>query len=121
MIEHKLYWSSFVEKNEALYLTAVLNSETARARTAALQSRGQWGARHFDKVLFTLPIPRFDGSASLHTELANAARDAEGTAAAVALPTDVKFQRARKLVRDSLAEAGIAPRIETLIARLLGA
>jgi hypothetical protein len=121
VIEHKLYWSSFVDENEALYLTAVLNSETARSRIAALQSRGQWGARDFDKVLFTLPVPRFDNAASLHTDLAAAARDAEATAAAVVLSGNVKFQRARKLVRDSLAEAGIAPRMEALVARLLGA
>jgi transposase len=69
VIEHKLYWSSFAAENEALYLAAVLNSETARSRTAALQSRGQWGARDFDKVLFTLPIPRYDNAVSLHTAL----------------------------------------------------
>jgi hypothetical protein len=31
----------------------------------------------------------------------------------------VKFQRARKLVRDGLTEAGIAPSIDALVARLL--
>jgi hypothetical protein len=30
-------------------------------------------ARDFDKVIFTLPIPRFDASDSLHNELAAAA------------------------------------------------
>jgi hypothetical protein len=39
---------------------------------AGLQSRGQWGARDFDKVMFTLPIPRFDSAASLHRDLAKA-------------------------------------------------
>jgi hypothetical protein len=116
-----LYWASPSSEAEAFYLIAIFNSETARKRVAALQARGQWGARHFDKVLFTLPIPRFDGAASLHTDLADAAREAETTAAAIALPENVKFQRARRLVRDSLAAAGIAPRIEMLVARLLGA
>ena len=45
---------------EARYLVAILNSETARERVEAYQSRGQWGARDFDKVIFNLPIPRFD-------------------------------------------------------------
>jgi hypothetical protein len=88
-------------------------------RTAGLQSRGQWGARDFDKVVFTLPIPRFDGAASLHTDLADAARDAGRAAAEVPLPESVKFQRARKLIRDALTDAGIAPRIEALVARLI--
>lgn len=120
VIEHKLYWSSFADENEALFIAAILNSETVRSRTAALQSRGQWGARDFDKVAFTLPIPRFDSAASLHTDLAGAARDAEAIASTVALPENVKFQRARKLIRDALIAASVAPRIETLVARVLG-
>jgi SAM-dependent methyltransferase len=120
VIDHKLYWSAPTAEGEAYYLSAILNSETARSRTAGLQSRGQWGARDFDKVIFTLPILRFDGGASLHTDLADAAREAEEVASAVELPENVKFQRARKLIRDSLIEAGVAPRIESLVGRLLG-
>ena len=30
------------------------------------------------------------------------------------------FQRARKLIRDALTDAGIAPRIEALVARVVG-
>jgi N-6 DNA Methylase len=121
VIDHMLYWSAVTDEPEALYLASVLNSEAARSRTAALQSRGQWGARHFDKVMFTLPIPRFDAAASLHTELADAAREAEAIAAAVKLPETVKFQRARKLVRDALIDAGVAMRIDTFVARVLDA
>ena len=66
VIEHEVYWSAVSSEAEGQYLVAILNSETARARVAALQARGQWGARDFDKVLFTLPIPRFDGSEASH-------------------------------------------------------
>jgi hypothetical protein len=82
---------------EARYLIAILNSETARARAAQFQSRGQWGARDFDKVIFNLPIPRFDGGESLHLDLAAAAARAEEAAALVELPDGAKFQRARGL------------------------
>jgi hypothetical protein len=119
VIDHKLYWTSIGSDQEAFFLTAILNSETARSRTAALQSRGQWGARDFDKVVFNLLIPRFDPANELHAELADAARVAETAAAAVPLPEGVKFQRARKLARDALTAAGIAPRIDTLVAQLL--
>ena len=84
-----------------------------------MQSRGQWGARHFDKVMFNLPIPHFDPSQSLHNELAGAAAEAEQIASAVELPETVKFQRARKLIRDALTDSGVAPRIDELVAQLL--
>jgi hypothetical protein len=91
----------------------------ARARAAQYQSRGQWGARDFDKVIFNLPIPRFDPKARLHLDLARAAERAEGIAAAVKLPEGVKFQRARGLIRTALAETGVSQEIDRLVARLL--
>jgi hypothetical protein len=100
-------------------LLSILNSETARKRIASLQSRGQWGARDFDKVMFTLPIPVFDDKQKLHRELATTAEQAEAIASHAELPDGVKFQRARKLVRDALAEAGISQCVDKLVAQLL--
>jgi hypothetical protein len=37
----------------------------------------------------------------------------------VVLPEGIKFQRARKMVRDALAESGLSQRIDALVARLL--
>jgi hypothetical protein len=73
----------------------------------------------FDKVMFNLPIPRFDGNDKLHLELAKAAAKAKALAAAVELPEGVKFQRARGLIRAALVEAGLAQKIDALVARLL--
>lgn len=119
VFEHSIYWASAISLDEARYLTAILNSETSRLRVEKMQARGQWGARHFDKVVFNLPIPRFDADDKLHMALAKAAAKAEKAAAAVDLPEGVKFQRARKLVRAALAEAGIAEEIDGLVERLL--
>ncbi|MBL8905420.1 MAG: hypothetical protein JNM20_01970, partial [Rhizobiales bacterium] len=119
VIDHMLYWIPVSGELEGRYLAAILNSETVRKRIERLQSRGQWGARHFDKVMFTLPIPLFDPDNALHCALAEAAEEAERIAASVPLPDNVKFQRARKLVRDALSDAGIAQRIDALVARLL--
>ncbi|MBO0732855.1 MAG: hypothetical protein J2P49_00755, partial [Methylocapsa sp.] len=119
VIDHKLYWASLQTEIEANYLTAILNSETARSRIEAQQSKGQWGARDFDKVMFNLPIPRFDAKNRLHNAIANAAREAEKIAAAAALPQNIKFQRARGLIRAALKDAGIAQKIDALVARLL--
>ena len=119
VVEHKLYWGAPGSIIEARYLCAILNSEAARKRIEAMQSRGQWGARDFDKVIFNLPIPRFDKAKALHRDLAAAAGEAETLAANVPLPEGVKFQRARKLVRDALADAGISQKIDKLVNRLL--
>jgi hypothetical protein len=118
--ENLLYWTATSSEDEALYLAAIINSEAARSHVESMQSRGQWGARHFDKVMFNLPIPRFDPEDKLHVALATAAAKAEKIAAQVTLPEGVKFQRARGLVRAALVEAGVAPRIDALVAELLG-
>jgi SAM-dependent methyltransferase len=119
VIEHILYWAVPATEPEARYLCAVLNSETARAHAEKYQSRGQFGARHFDKVLFNLPIPAFDSKNRLHRDLAAAAAKAEACAARVNLPETVKFQQARRLIRTELTEAGIAKTIDRLVETLL--
>lgn len=101
-------------------MTAFLNSEAARTRAERYQARGQFGARHFDKVMFNLPIPLFDQRDPLHTALADAGQEAERVAGMVELVEGEKFQRARKRVRDALAEDGIGGEIEKLVDRLLG-
>lgn len=119
VIDHKLYWMTPASETEGRYLTAILNSEVARARAEQYQSRGQFGARDFDKVMFNLPIPRFDARERLHLALAEAGARAEKVAAAVELPERVKFQRARGLVRAALTEAGLSQQIDGLVARLI--
>lgn len=121
VIDHKLYWMANDSEAEARYLTSILNSETARARIAGYQSRGQWGARDFDKVVFNLAIPSFDPSQPLHQELATAAQAAEDLAALIEIPQGAGFQRARRMVRDALTDAGLAQIIDELVERLIPA
>jgi hypothetical protein len=119
VVDHKLYWMALASEAEGKYLTAILNSEAARARVEQYQARGQFGARDFDKVMFNLPIPRFDPKNKLHRALADAAAEAEKVADLVELPDGVKFQRARGLVRTALAEVSISRKIDALVAKLL--
>ena len=119
IIEHKLYWAEIETYDEAAYLTAILNSEVTRARAERYQSRGQFGARDFDKVIWNLPIPRFDPKIKLHVALADAGARAETAAQLVELVEGEKFQRARKRVRDSLIELGLAAEIDALVEKLL--
>jgi SAM-dependent methyltransferase len=119
IVEHKLYWATAHSEEEACFLTTLLNAEMTRSKIEHLQSKGQWGARDFDKVMFNLPIPRFNSDLALHRELAAAGAEAEVLAATVRLPEGVKFQMARRLVRDALKESGLAARMDALVERLL--
>lgn len=118
VVEHKLYWAAVRSEDEARYLEAILNSETARALVAHLQSRGQWGARDFDKVMLSLPIPDFDARLELHRQLAAAAERAEEIGAPVAIGA-AGFVRARGLIREALVANGVAGEIEGLVDDLL--
>ena len=120
VMEHKLYWAAVATQEEAHYLIAILNSETARQRVGHLQSRGQWGARDFDKVMFSLPIPLFDAADDLHKRLARAAAKAEGVAGAVPVEPGEYFVKVRQRIRDALKEDGVAAEIDELVEELLG-
>ena len=120
VLDHVLYWAA-TGKREAQYLTAILNSEAARSRVAAMQARGQWGARHFDKLMFELSIPLFDVDDPLHQDLATAAKRAASVAAKVPLKEGMYFVTARKHIRTALHDHGIAQEIEDLVTRLLTA
>jgi hypothetical protein len=84
-----------------------------------LQSRGQWGARDFDKVIFELPIPAYDQSSELHQELAATARLAEEVAASVTLTPGMHFVRTRSMVRGALLADGVGQKVEALVVTLL--
>ncbi len=120
IIEHGLYYGAVESLAEGHFLMSVLNSDAARGRVAHMQARGQWGARHFDKLLFELPIPRFDSKDALHKDLAKAGKRAEATAATVVLPADGHFVKARKLIREALAADGVGEEVEQLVGVLLG-
>jgi hypothetical protein len=120
VVEHKLYWAAVSTEQEAHYLASLLGSEATRVRVEHLQSRGQFGARDFDKVMFNLPIPRFDASRLTHAALAEAGAEAEQFVAGLDLDPESPFQRVRGQVRAALREAGISDRIDDLVNELLG-
>jgi len=97
----------------------VLNSATVVARIVSMQPRGAGGPRHFDNLVWELPVPEYDRRETLHRELATAAARAEHVAAAVALREGVHFTTQRRAIRDALAEDGIAATIDGLVNRLL--
>ncbi len=121
VVDTSLYWAGVQSRAEAHYLVAVLTSETTRGRFASLQARGQWGARHFHKVMWTLPIREFDPDNPLHAEIASVGLRAELVAAEVPLKEGVYFVTARRQIRHALAEDGVAGEIDGLVEELLSA
>ena len=119
VVENTLHWIAPSTAAEGRYLIGILNSETTRSRIEHLQSRGQWGARHFVKLMFQLSIPKFDAKNELHRRLAEAAKRAENVAAAVELEEGMHFVTVRKRVREALGEDGVADEIDGLVVQLL--
>lgn len=118
VIDHALYWMPARNEAEARYLTAVLNAPVTTEIVEEYQSRGLFGARHFDTYVWRLPIPTFDAGEELHLELADCARRGEELAAHLDLE-GMGFQKARKVVRTALEEAGIQTQLNTAVGALL--
>jgi hypothetical protein len=119
LVEHGAYWAPARSLGEARYLCAILNSEAARYLLHDSQPKGQGGARHFDNLIWELPIPEYHGSNALHRELKVAAEAAEIVAAAVAVTGMAHFTRQRRAIRDALIADGVAAKIDILVTRLL--
>ena len=80
LIDHKLYWISCNTLQEALYLLAIINSDTLRELAKPLMNKGQFGARDLHKHLWKLPIPAFDPANADHIAVSDAGAAAEKAA-----------------------------------------
>lgn len=119
IVDTKLYWSPAHSLEEAAFVAAVLNTSIVLDRVKDLQPVGQRDPRDFDNLVWTLPIPEFDGSEALHLDLATAALHAAEVAARVELPDAAHFTTKRRLIREALAADGVARTIERLVDALL--
>lgn len=119
VIDHKLYWTRAETRAEAQYLTAILNAPILNELVRPYQSVGAFGARDFDKYVWRTPIPAFDAQHSLHQRLVALAREGETVADAVALPPHTGFQKARRRIREALAEASVAQTLNEVVTELL--
>lgn len=118
-VDTSAYWAAVNSLEEACYVCAVVNAENVLNRVKELQPIGQRDPRHFDNLVWTLPIPEFDATEALHSDIAAAALHAAQVAAAVPLPDDAHFTTKRRLIRHALEEDGIAQTIERLVDALL--
>lgn len=119
IVDTSLYWAPVSTESEALYLCAVLNSTTLLERVKPLQTLGLFGARHFDKYVFAVPFPKYDGTIASHAELAGLGKRAEAIVAGVDVSSARTFQAARKLVAAALVSNGVSAEIESAVAQVL--
>lgn len=119
IVEQALFWARATTLSEAHYLCGILNSDALREKVQEYQSQGQWGARHFDKYVFNIPIPQFKRGNALHRALGSAARTAGKVAEGVEIDESEYFTKTRRRIRDALAEHGIAQRLEELSENVL--
>ncbi|HEX7927941.1 MAG TPA: hypothetical protein VF678_10135, partial [bacterium] len=119
IVDQQAIWSVAHSLEEAAYVTAVLNSQIVLDRVKDLQPVGQRDPRHFDNLVWTLPIPEFDGNETLHADIAAAGLSAAEIAALVDLPEGTHFTTKRALIRQALEGDGVAGTIERLVDALL--
>lgn len=119
VIDHKAYWAAANSLEEAAYVSAVLNTRVVLDRVKDLQPVGQRDPRDFDNLVWTLPIPEFDGTDAVHVDLAAAALHAADVAARVELPEDAHFTSKRRYIRQALEADGVSEAIERLVDALL--
>jgi N-6 DNA Methylase len=121
IIDHTLYWASFSDLDEAAYLSAVLNSETANQRIKPFQSTGLLGERDVHKKLLDLPIPIYDSGVRVHRELAElgekARRKANALTGSADFPAASSLARQRAFVRRGLKDTLVE--IDRLVRKLL--
>lgn len=119
IIEHKLYWAAASGIGEARYLVAILNSSLVLERVKPLQALGLFGPRDFDKNVFAVPIPSFDGHNPYHQELVQLCARAEALVESLVLDETEDFKRSRLLVRQELLRKGLSDDLDQIVGRII--
>jgi SAM-dependent methyltransferase len=118
ILDKSLYWAPAGSIDEARYLTAIFNADTFTTAVRRYQARGEHNPRHFDKYVFRVPFPLFDAGDEIHCELAAVAAQAEVLVGALQFPPQ-SFQANRRRVREALSTAGLAEKLDDLVAAVL--
>lgn len=121
IVDVKLYWAAFSSREEADYLTAILNSETVNTAIKPFQSVGLLGERDIHKKVLELPIPTFNHESSTHQKIAElGARAREAAVKAVKsgdFPVAAGIAKQRGFMRTYLEDE--MKQIDGLVAKLL--
>ena len=128
IVESNLYQTTCQSVNEAYYLLTVINSNELAAAAETFMARGLYGARHFHKHGWKLPIPRYDASDSMHARLSELGAAAEQECQDLIdqsgimsnPPGDNQSRAARRILRHQWQPSSkTAQAIEVAVAKLL--
>lgn len=119
IIDHDLYWVPTATEAEASYLCGLLNSDELTKQAGRMQSEGQFGKRHFNKVLFNLNLEKFSPTDGLHQSISTLASEVSLKTLAIEIDEEKYFATIRKRIKSVLRETSEYRDLEKLIARLL--
>ena len=118
VIEHQLDWAGVRSEVKALYLSAVLNTPALTTLATPYMTSGKGGGRHIGKSLWQVPVPLYDESNAVHTELAALGSEAEELVASLEL-SHTSHGTLRRQIRAVLAESETGRRLDELVGVLL--
>jgi len=118
IIDHTLYWATVKSDEEGVFLCAVLNSPVTTELVRPLMSYGK-DERHIDKYVWQLPIPAFDPTSSVHTQIFELGARAELEVSLLDLDDSVHFATLRRRIRDHLAASEVGVEIDELVTELI--
>ncbi|QYC44288.1 putative type I restriction enzymeP M protein [Nonomuraea coxensis DSM 45129] len=119
IIDHTLYWGTVTNRDEGLYLCAILNNPALTQLVRPLMSYGK-DERHIDKHLWKLPIPLYDGSNPAHRRLVELGQAEASLVAELDLDETENFVTLRRKVRQALSSGSHAEEIANIVTELLG-
>ena len=128
IVDYVLFQTVCGSEDEAYYVLAVINSNELAAAAEMFMARGLYGARHFQKHGWKLPIPRYDASDPLHVRLSELGKVAKQECTALVVNSDImskptgdaQSRAARRLLRHSWQpNSEVAQDIEAAVAQLL--
>ncbi|EFL39743.1 hypothetical protein SSRG_02547 [Streptomyces griseoflavus Tu4000] len=118
IIENSLYWGTVESREEGMYLCAILNTPALTEVVRPLMSYGK-DERHIDKVVWELPIPRFEYSNASHQRLAELGNAESERITALGLDESKSFRDLRKVIRSAIKTSPDAEELDQLVRLLL--
>ena len=128
VLENALFQTICRSELEAYYVVAIINSDALAKAAETFMPKGLFGARHFHKHGWKLPIPRYDADDRLHVRISELGAAAERECRQLIAPTDImtkpageaQSRAARRLLRHTWQpESETAQAVEAAVAELL--
>ena len=128
IVDRTLYQTECRSEDEAYYVLGIVNSKELTAAAEKFMPKGLYGARHFEKHGWKLPIPGYEANNPLHASLSKLGKTAEQECQDLIdqsgimynPPGDNQSRSARRILRHQWQPSSkTAQAIEVAVAKLL--